>query len=66
MIATTLTITTPTLKIAKIESKIFPVAKSRMTNEKHMAAIMPVVADFKKALSDSIQHQLWRAVCTPD
>ena len=66
MIATTLTMTMATETMASSDSKTLPVAISKMRNEKPTAAVIPVVADSKKALSDSIQHQKTPAVCTPD
>ena len=45
MKATVLTITIETQIIARKDSNIFPVAISRIINEKHMAVIKPVVAD---------------------
>ena len=66
MIATTLTMTIATEMMARNESKILPVATSNIVKEKATAAVIPVVADSKKALSDSIQHQKTPAVAAPD
>lgn len=64
--ATTLKMTTATQIIANTDSRMFPVAKSKMRNEKQMAVIIPVVAERRKALSDSIQHQDIPPVWTAD
>ena len=54
--------TTATHKMAKRDNSKFPVAIRRITNENPIAAVIPVVADAKNALSDSIQHQKTPAV----
>lgn len=66
MIAITLIITTETLMMASRDRIRFPVAISNITKEKQTAAIIPVIADFRNALSVCIQHQNIPAVYMPD
>lgn len=66
IMATVLVITIATQIMARVDSRILPVAMSKMRNEKLTAVMMPFVADYTMALSDSIQHQKIPAVCEPD
>lgn len=52
--------------MARIEIMKLHVATRSTTNEKPIAAVIPVTADLKKALSDSIQPQNTVAVYVAD
>jgi len=57
IIPTTLTMTTPTLRIDRTASMMFYVAINKIRKAKIIAQVIPLMADVKKAFSDCIQHQ---------